>query len=164
MNKKGKETDKWLRELYRKRDNLLSMKNYSRTKKDKKPEKFWQALKIKTARWLLMNESLIDWFKSKELRKKRNNRTTGKRNKRPELTCFIKSTMIGNEKLETITRLKKRSFGKKNKTNKKSKKESNNMKLSKKLVGKDNTKNQNNNNKSFSNKSPRRKRREDWSS
>lgn len=85
---------------------------------------------------------------------------TGKKNKRPELTYSTRSTMIGSEKSETITKIKKRTSVKKTKTNKKLKIESNSIKLSKKLVGKDNTKNQNYNSKSFFNKSPKRKKRE----
>lgn len=83
-----------------------------------------------------MKENLTGSLKSRESKRKRNNRKIGRKRKRLESTFFIKSTMIEKERSDNTKRPRSKSFERNNKTSLRSKRESNNMKPSNKLVAK----------------------------
>jgi hypothetical protein len=120
------------------KDNWLNIKNYSNRNKEIKLEKYWLDLEIKIVSYQLMRNNLTDLLKSKDLKRKRNNRKNGKRDKKLELIYFIKYLMTEREKLDSIKRLKNSNLDKNNLIKFKFKKESVNTSLNNKLVVKRN--------------------------
>ena len=120
------------------KDNWLNIKNYSNRNKEIKLEKYWLDLEIKIVSYQLMRNNLTDLLKSKDLKRKRNNRKSGKRDKKLELIYFIKYLMTEREKLDSIKRLKNSNLDKNNLIKFKFKKESVNTSLNNKLVVKRN--------------------------
>ena len=120
------------------KDNWLNIKNYSNRNKEIKLEKYWLDLEIKIVSYQLMRNNLTDLLKSKDLKRKRNNRKSGKRDKKLELIYFIKYLRTEREMLDSIKRLKNSNLDKNNLIKFKFKKESVNTSLNNKLVVKRN--------------------------
>lgn len=70
-----------------------------------------------------MKDNSIGLFKSKDKRRKRNNKKNGRKDKKLELTYFIKSMTIDKERLDNIKKPNKKNLDKSNKTKPKLKEE-----------------------------------------
>lgn len=140
VNKKEEETDRWFKESLARNENLLSTRNYWRRNNDKNQRELWQVSRIKILNLQLIKESLTGSYRLKELKKRRNNKKNGKKDRKPESTYSIKFMTIDNVRLKSTRRPRNKSFVKRNKINLKFKKESSNMSLNKKLVAKENMK------------------------
>lgn len=110
-----------------------------------------------------MRNSLTDLSKSKDLKRKGNNRKNGKRDKKLELIYFIKYSMTEKEKLDNIKRLKNSNLDKNSLTKFKFRKESTNTSLNNKLVVKRNTRDRNYSKENCCNRSHKSNKKEDSS-
>lgn len=161
-NRKGKETEKWLKESLPRKENWLSTKNCSRKRKDKKPKGFWLVSETRAPSWLPTKGNLTDWSKSKGSRRKRNSKKIGKKEKKPDSTYFTKFTTTEKEKWENTKRQRKSNWEKENRTRPKCKEEWENTRPNNKPVVRPNTRDQSRSRRSFSKKLRRSKREEDW--
>lgn len=160
-NWKREGTGTWLKESSPKKGNWLSMRNYSRKRKGKRPKEYWQDSETRALNWLPTKGNLTDLLKSKGSRRKENNKKTGKREKRPESICCIKCTMTEKERSGNTKRRKKKNWEKRNRTSLKSKKESANTNPSNKLVIRLNMKCQSMSKRNCCKRSQKSKREED---
>ena len=100
----------WLNVLYSKKDSLQSIKSSWKKKKESKPKRPWQESKAKIKNLLLIKRNLIVSLKMRESKSKKNNKKTGRKDRKPESIFFIKFSMIEREKLDNISPKNKKNY------------------------------------------------------